>query len=95
MEPPVDVLDEGDGTPANEDPRPFSRPPRLDLVTGIPVVPGTEKASHVYLTPDGRQVLDAYLLTLAAPGERRQLMRVARRILLDLATGRARLVREG
>lgn len=66
------------------------RPPRLDLATGIPVVPGSEKASHAYLTPDERQVLD--LLTLAAPGGRRQLMRVAR--LLDLATRRARLVRE-
>ena len=77
------------------------RPPRLDLATGIPVVPGSEKASHVYLTPDERQVLDAYLLTLAKPGrfpgskgERKQLMRVARRLLMDLATGRARLVRE-
>lgn len=68
MEPPVDVLDEGDGAPADEDPRPFSRPPRLDLVTGIPVVPGTEKASHVYLTPDERQVLDATCSPSRRPG---------------------------
>lgn len=45
MEPPADVLDEGDGAPADEDPRPFSRPPRLDLATGIPVSPSRRRGS--------------------------------------------------
>jgi len=72
-----------------------SRPRRHDLVTGAEVRPGDEKAAiNIVLTAAEKAALLDYLRPLAAPGEVDQLMRVARRLLMDLATGRARLVRE-
>ena len=72
----------------------MSRPRRHDLVTGAEVIPGDEEPVDIALTAAEKEALLDYLRPLAAPGERKQLMRVARRLLMDLATGRARLVRE-
>lgn len=71
--------------------KPSHRPPRLDLVTGAEVS-GAEEIVRLRLTPAEREVLDAWLRTLAIDGERRQLARTLRRVVIELARGRARLV---